>query len=192
MLLTNPVISIDGDKATAHVIWTGVMNEGVGKAPSLYEQGREDSELRKVQRQMADLPTLHQLGQWPAGPLRRHLQAAGKLLNRRGRLDARMRDCAFPILRMKFYSWNVNGIRAVVKKGTFQKFMAEHQPDILCLQETKAERGQAEDRPGRLPRVLEFGREEGLFRHRHLLEAGAHRGDQRLSGQLREEVHVCR
>ena len=45
---------------------------------------------------------------------------------------------------MKFYSWNVNGIRAVVRKGTFQKFIAEHQPDILCLQETKAERGQAE------------------------------------------------
>ena len=47
MLLTNPVISIDGDKATAEVIWTGVMNEGVGKPPSLYEQGREYSELRK-------------------------------------------------------------------------------------------------------------------------------------------------
>jgi len=45
---------------------------------------------------------------------------------------------------VKFYSWNVNGIRAVVRKGTFQQFMAEHQPDILCLQETKAERGQAE------------------------------------------------
>jgi exodeoxyribonuclease-3 len=45
---------------------------------------------------------------------------------------------------MKIYSWNVNGIRAVVKKGTFQKFIADHQPDILCLQETKAERGQAE------------------------------------------------
>lgn len=45
---------------------------------------------------------------------------------------------------MRFYSWNVNGIRAVVKKGTFQKFMAEHRPDILCLQETKAEKGQAE------------------------------------------------
>jgi exodeoxyribonuclease-3 len=42
------------------------------------------------------------------------------------------------------YSWNVNGIRAVVKKGTFQKFVASHQPDILCLQETKAEKGQAE------------------------------------------------
>lgn len=50
---------------------------------------------------------------------------------------------------MKFYSWNVNGIRAVVKKGTFQAFVAEHQPDILCLQETKAEQGQAViDLPG--------------------------------------------
>ena len=44
---------------------------------------------------------------------------------------------------MKIYSWNVNGIRAVVKKGTFQTFIAEHQPDILCLNETKAEQGQA-------------------------------------------------
>lgn len=48
MLLTNPVISVDGDKATAEVIWTGVMNEGVGKPPSLFEQGREYSELLKV------------------------------------------------------------------------------------------------------------------------------------------------
>jgi exodeoxyribonuclease-3 len=44
---------------------------------------------------------------------------------------------------MNIYSWNVNGIRAVVKKETFQSFIAEHQPDILCLQETKAEQGQA-------------------------------------------------
>jgi exodeoxyribonuclease-3 len=45
---------------------------------------------------------------------------------------------------MKVYSWNVNGIRAVLKKGDFQRFMAEHQPDILCLQETKADRSQVE------------------------------------------------
>lgn len=45
---------------------------------------------------------------------------------------------------MKIYSWNINGIRAVVRKGELQKFIAEHDPDILCLQETKAERGQAE------------------------------------------------
>lgn len=50
---------------------------------------------------------------------------------------------------MKLYSWNVNGIRAVLKKGTFQKFMEEHQPDILCLQEVKAKEEQAElDLPG--------------------------------------------
>ncbi len=48
------------------------------------------------------------------------------------------------VVLMKIYSWNVNGIRAVVNKGTFQKFIAEHQPDILCLQETKAMQGQAE------------------------------------------------
>lgn len=45
---------------------------------------------------------------------------------------------------MKIYSWNINGMRAVVRKGELQKFMAEHQPDIVCFQETKAEQGQAE------------------------------------------------
>jgi len=45
---------------------------------------------------------------------------------------------------MKLYSWNVNGIRAVLKKGTFQSFLEAHDPDVLCLQETKAERGQFE------------------------------------------------
>ncbi len=35
-------------------------------------------------------------------------------------------------------------MRAVVRKGEIQKFMAEHQPDIVCFQETKAEQGQAE------------------------------------------------
>ncbi len=44
---------------------------------------------------------------------------------------------------LKIYSWNVNGIRAVVKKDTFMPFINAEQPDILCLQETKAEQGQA-------------------------------------------------
>lgn len=44
----------------------------------------------------------------------------------------------------QLYSWNVNGIRAVIRKGAFQEFMAKHQPDVLCLQETKAKQGQAE------------------------------------------------
>ncbi|MBI1856733.1 exodeoxyribonuclease III [Candidatus Saccharibacteria bacterium] len=45
---------------------------------------------------------------------------------------------------MRIYSWNVNGIRAVWNKGMFQKFIEQEKPDILCLQETKAEQGQAE------------------------------------------------
>ena len=45
---------------------------------------------------------------------------------------------------MKLYSWNVNGIRAVLAKGALQQFITDHDPDILCLQETKAERGQFE------------------------------------------------
>jgi ketosteroid isomerase-like protein len=48
MLLSNPIIEVDGDTATAHVIWTGIMNEGIGTSPHVYEQGREFSELRKV------------------------------------------------------------------------------------------------------------------------------------------------
>ncbi|MDL2342409.1 MAG: exodeoxyribonuclease III [Patescibacteria group bacterium] len=39
---------------------------------------------------------------------------------------------------MKIYSWNVNGIRAVNKKGLWDPFIAAEQPDIICLQEIKA------------------------------------------------------
>lgn len=39
---------------------------------------------------------------------------------------------------MRLISWNVNGIRAVVKKG-FQGSLAAMQPDVLCIQETKAQ-----------------------------------------------------
>ena len=44
---------------------------------------------------------------------------------------------------MRLVSWNVNGIRAVHNKGLFLPVIKELKPDILCLQETKAERGQA-------------------------------------------------
>lgn len=40
---------------------------------------------------------------------------------------------------MKLYSWNVNGIRAVNNKGLLIPFLNEHQPDVLCLQETKVQ-----------------------------------------------------
>jgi exodeoxyribonuclease-3 len=38
---------------------------------------------------------------------------------------------------MKLISWNVNGIRAATKKGLFD-FFNEQNPNVLCLQETKA------------------------------------------------------
>ena len=44
---------------------------------------------------------------------------------------------------MKIISWNVNGIRAVIKKG-FIDFVNEFDPDIICIQETKAHPDQVE------------------------------------------------
>jgi exodeoxyribonuclease III len=46
-------------------------------------------------------------------------------------------------LKIKLTSWNVNGIRAVLKKG-FMDFFNENQSDILCIQETKAHPDQVE------------------------------------------------
>lgn len=43
---------------------------------------------------------------------------------------------------MKIISWNVNGIRAVARKGNLQEVFANVQPDVFCLQETKAHPGQ--------------------------------------------------
>jgi exodeoxyribonuclease-3 len=54
---------------------------------------------------------------------------------------------------MQIFSWNVNGLRALIKKGEFLKFIDAHQPDILCVQETKARRGQVEID---LPQYQEF------------------------------------
>jgi exodeoxyribonuclease-3 len=50
---------------------------------------------------------------------------------------------------MKLLSWNVNGIRAALKKG-FAEFVDTEQPDVLCLQETKA-------RPEQVELPLELG-----------------------------------
>ncbi len=46
---------------------------------------------------------------------------------------------------MKLVSWNVNGIRAVVKKNAFFEYLDGSNPDILCLQETKAHEDQLDE-----------------------------------------------
>lgn len=80
MLLTNPIIEIKGNTATAHVIWTGVMNEGIGKLPHIFEQGREDTELVK------------QNGKWRIK--RRYITADGRMPNR---FDATYRQRENPL-----------------------------------------------------------------------------------------------
>ncbi|MBO7560630.1 exodeoxyribonuclease III [Candidatus Saccharibacteria bacterium] len=45
---------------------------------------------------------------------------------------------------MKIVSWNVNGLRAILKKGNLTAFLKAENPDIVCIQETKAKQGQAE------------------------------------------------
>lgn len=44
---------------------------------------------------------------------------------------------------MRLISWNVNGIRAAMGKG-FLDFVKEQEPDVLCIQETKMQEGQAQ------------------------------------------------
>ncbi len=45
---------------------------------------------------------------------------------------------------MKLISWNVNGIRAIHRKGALAELMKREKPDIACFQETKAEQHQSE------------------------------------------------
>lgn len=52
------------------------------------------------------------------------------------------------VIQMKLISWNVNGLRAVVKKG-FLEYFDSVDADIFCLQETKLQAGQIDlDLPG--------------------------------------------
>lgn len=47
-------------------------------------------------------------------------------------------------IKMKLISWNVNGVRAIVKKG-FLDQLKELDADIICLQETKAQEDQVKE-----------------------------------------------
>ena len=44
---------------------------------------------------------------------------------------------------MKMISWNVNGLRAIVKKD-FYRDIAALDADVICLQETKLQKGQGD------------------------------------------------
>ncbi len=57
---------------------------------------------------------------------------------RKGPVGSSPTSSAF-IFKMNIISWNVNGIRAVHKKNLFVPFLEEYKPDIICLQEVKAQ-----------------------------------------------------
>src|SRR4051812_46035875 len=43
----------------------------------------------------------------------------------------------------KLFSWNVNGIRAVMRKNELLPFIEREKPDVLCIQELKGTKEQA-------------------------------------------------
>jgi len=72
---------------------------------------------------------------------------AGRQVSKPAGWQADRSDCALAlpghieysvgrVERMKLISWNVNGLRAVLKKN-FLDYLAAETPDLLCLQETK-------------------------------------------------------
>jgi exodeoxyribonuclease-3 len=52
---------------------------------------------------------------------------------------------------MKIISWNTNGLRATAKQGFFTPLFKDENPDILCLQETKAEPDQLPEEVRNVP-----------------------------------------
>lgn len=76
---------------------------------------------------------------------------------------------------LKIVSWNVNGIRASAPKGLLD-FVETENPDILCLQETKAHRAQLE------PQLQTLG-----FRYAHWSDCQTRKGYSGVATFLNEE-----
>ena len=83
---------------------------------------------------------------------------------------------------MRFVSWNVNGLRAVLKKG-FEDVFDAFDADVFCLQETKCQAGQVQLC---LPKHSQYWScpEEGLFGHGGVFQAAAAAGAARPGVRL--------
>jgi len=57
---------------------------------------------------------------------------------------------------MRLISWNVNGLRAIHRKEAFLKFVAKEKPDILAIQETKADELQLPDEVRNMPGYFSY------------------------------------
>lgn len=76
---------------------------------------------------------------------------------------------------MRLVSWNVNGLRAVMKKGFMDAFN-ELNADVFAVQETKLQEGQIEMDLPRISRILELCAAKRLFGHCSILQRGASAG----------------
>lgn len=63
-----------------------------------------------------------------------------RLINPSPAQTKKKRLCVIKPLRLA--SWNVNGVRAILKRGSLQAFVSQLAPDILALQETKVDKTQ--------------------------------------------------
>ena len=87
----------------------------------------------------------------------------------------------------KFISWNVNGLRACVGKGTFYEFLQKEDPDALCLQETKLQEGQIEmDLPGFKKDEIKASLENGY------LTITAEKGLEKDQKEEEGKKYICR
>ena len=57
---------------------------------------------------------------------------------------------------MRIINWNTNGLRATAKQGNLAPLFKKHKPDILCLQETKAESEQLPEDVRNVPEYFSF------------------------------------
>ena len=72
----------------------------------------------------------------------------------------------------KMISWNVNGLRACMKKG-FQEYFEAADADIFCLQETKLQEGQIDlELPG-YHQYWNYDGKRRIFRHGPVYQRGA-------------------
>lgn len=66
---------------------------------------------------------------------------------------------------MKLISWNVNGLRAVMRKMDFLSYLKEEDADIICLQETKIQDGQVDLQPEGYHVYWNYAVKKRIFRH---------------------------
>ena len=89
---------------------------------------------------------------------------------------------------MKIITYNVNGLRAAVSKG-LPEWLAQENPDILCLQETKL---QPDQYPGEVFEALGYKSYLYSAQKKGYASLGRSSGAQLKNGRRRKRRYFCR